>query len=646
MKKILTFLIIIIFGVTLSSCAKLNLGEVEDLDPVENNEDIPTNIVLESVTKKHKLYIGDNLELKATVQPSTVTEPVIFSSNDESIATVNSLGIVTGISEGLVKITAKVSKTISLFETKTVEDHLYLTVEKRPVEIEAVEISGEASVYTGDILKLDIIKNPVDATYNGTWSSSDNTIASIDQNGRLLAHKAGVVEVEFRVDEEISSKKTITVLERSTPPTSINIEVRDLLEVGSSLRAYISTTPVGALNTVTWESSNPEIASIDEDGLVTGLSEGSTTITAKYNDEVFSSTVIKVIDYRIDTTTLEDNLVDLVRTRKDSVFGVSNYIRDMENDLIRSSIGSGFVYKYKIKLLDNSIVESLDEIRSFSEVDYFIYYLITNRHVVQGSDALKIYMPKIDSEVNARLIQYDDKEDIAVVTFNYEEFIKPLVLADSDALEAGRFAVAIGNPSGYEFSSTATFGMISSPSRFLPTDTDGDGVNDWDAEYIQHDVAINPGNSGGPLFNLQGEVIGVNTLKYASTNIEGMGFSIPSNVVKNLIPVLETGEKPKRATLGVSAIEVKNILLDPKSEYIIPEGINFGLYVVGVVEGSPAALGGIMEGDIITSFNDVELTSIVLLRGELNQIILGENMEIEVVVYRNDEYLNLNLVFE
>src|SRR5690606_10265096 len=120
----------------------------------------------------------------------------------------------------------------------------------------------------------------------------------------------------------------------------------------------------------------------------------------------------------------EDNLVDLVRTRKDSVLGVSNYKYDNEGDLLRNSLGSGFVYKVEFVLKNGAVLHNIEELRTFADVDYYKYYLITNRHVVIGSDKLKIYLHKIDNEIDANLIQYDDKVDLAIVSFTYDEYIR------------------------------------------------------------------------------------------------------------------------------------------------------------------------------------------------------------------------------
>jgi serine protease Do len=640
MKKVLTFILLFVVGISLSGC-KIDFGKPSDLNPKPTDEELPVSVEVESITKTHKLYVDETLQLKATVYPTTITEPIVFSSNNENIATVNQEGLVTGVSEGTVKITAKVTKS-----STTVEGFIVLTVEKRPVALTSVSITGPDTVFVDDYTKLGLVFNPEGATANGTWTTNNQSVATIDANGNLYGVSVGTVLVTYSVNEQISATKSINVVSRGGVATELSIIVRDIIETGEEVQAYIDVTPAGSIKgEISWTSSNNSIATVDSNGKIKGIKEGTVIITAKNENNLTAAVEINVLNYKLDNLELEDNIVELARTRKDSILGVSNYKYDKDNDLVRNSLGSGFIYKIEFMLKNGTTVYDLKDIKTFNEVETYKYYMITNRHVVEGSDALKVYLHQIDDEVPATLIQYDDKVDVAIITFNYDKYIRPLELGDSDKLVAGKFAIAIGNPSGYEFSSSITFGIISHPKRFLPTDTNEDGINDWDSEYIQHDVAINPGNSGGPLLNLKGEVIGINTLKYVASNIEGMGFSIPINVVKDLIPILESGEKPNRALLGVTAIAVKDIKNNPKSEYIVPDEIEYGLYVVSVSEGSVAAKGGILVDDIITSFNGLEITNITILRAQLNQIVVGQETEIEVIVYRNGEYITLTLIF-
>ncbi len=643
MKKIFKILLVLVLAFTLIGCDGFNFNFGNPFDTTENGDSAsPTyTINVESTNNKHKIEVDEELQLSATIYPTELTGVITFSSNNVAIATVNNSGRVTGVSSGIVKITAKSSVKINN-KTEIITGHIYITVVEKEVPITGVTIDGPGNTYIDDLVKYTLNLTPENANQVGTWSVDNELVAKIDQNGRLVAISIGAINVKYSVDGVVKATKAVYVLGRNTNPTAIEIEVRDEVAVGESLKAYIKTTPIGALNDVTWKSSNQDILTIDSYGTINTLKAGVVTITAE-RGILEATKTIEVTNYKVDSGSLEEQQVAVFETTKHAVFGVSNHQIDENQILRRVATGTGFIYKVEFFLKDGSILDNVNNLRSFDEVDYFKYYLITNHHVIEDSDALKVYITDIELELDATLIQHDDKVDLAIITFEYNKYIRQLVLGNSSELVQGLFAYAIGNPHGYEYSFTA--GIISHPKRYLATDTDGDGVNDWDSEYIQHDVAINPGNSGGPLFNIKGEVIGINTLKLVDSKTESMGFSIPIDVAKAIIPILEEGEKPVRALIGIRVLAVKDILKDPYSEYTIPEGIEFGLYVDEVVANSVASRGGVLADDIIIKFNNVNLTNSQILRAELNNIVVGSNTEIEIIVYRNGEYKILTLVF-
>ena len=193
--------------------------------------------------------------------------------------------------------------------------------------------------------------------------------------------------------------------------------------------------------------------------------------------------------------------------------------------------GSGVIYK-RVPIYEGDTLVN------------YRYYVVTNKHVVTLDEADKTkfnrlniyaYLGEEDIEIKANIVGYDSKVDIALITFESSKYIEPVEFADSSKIDKGSIAIAIGNPGGYNYYGSVTFGVVSARSRYISTDTDGDHTDDFYAEYIQHDVAINPGNSGGGLFNIKGQLIGINTLKIVQSTVDGMGFSIPSNVVFNLL---------------------------------------------------------------------------------------------------------------
>ncbi len=212
-------------------------------------------------------------------------------------------------------------------------------------------------------------------------------------------------------------------------------------------------------------------------------------------------------------------------------------------------------------------------------------YIITNNHVVANADEIKVKLSD-GREFKGDVKGTDEKLDLALLKIDAKDHLPIATLGDSDRIEIGEWVMAIGNPFG--LSQTVTAGIISAQGRVL-----GSGPYD---DFIQTDASINPGNSGGPLFNAQGEVIGINTAIVSGG--QGIGFAIPVNMAKNIIPMLKEKGKVTRGWIGVS--------IQP----ITPElGQSFGLdgekgaLVTEVVKDGPAEKAGIKPGDIIMEFN-------------------------------------------
>lgn len=162
-------------------------------------------------------------------------------------------------------------------------------------------------------------------------------------------------------------------------------------------------------------------------------------------------------------------------------------------------------------------------------------YIVTNHHVIENAQEIMVKLADA-SEVKATLLGSDAYSDLALLRIEANENLKSFKLGDSSLARVGEFVVAIGSPLGVEFSNTTTFGIISGKDRLVAVDLNGDGISDWDMLVLQTDAAINPGNSGGALVNMSGELIGINSLKISSDDVEGMGFSIPINEV---IPIVQ-----------------------------------------------------------------------------------------------------------
>jgi serine protease Do len=281
---------------------------------------------------------------------------------------------------------------------------------------------------------------------------------------------------------------------------------------------------------------------------------------------------------------------------------------------------------------------------------------MTNRHVVSDNEkdivSVEVYDGDLGVYYEAEVLGFDDKVDVAVVKFLTEKFMKPVEFM-SEQVERGDFAIAIGNPNGYDYYGSATFGIVSHGKRYLSDDTDGDLINDWDAEYIQHDVAINPGNSGGALINLEGKLIGINTLKLVGSKVDNMGFAIPTNTISKLLPYLEAGEVPERFKLGINIYTVKDIIDSKYNENFtdaegnpiesFPEDITNGIYVIEPNEDIISE-GLFLPGDIIVLFNGQEIKYSYEFRAVLGEMVKGDTATFKV--YRDGEYVNLSYTFE
>jgi serine protease Do len=212
-------------------------------------------------------------------------------------------------------------------------------------------------------------------------------------------------------------------------------------------------------------------------------------------------------------------------------------------------------------------------------------------------------------ELEATLIGSDVFTDLALLEVKVDFEVNAFKLGDSSLVKVGENALAIGSPLGLSFQGSVTMGIISGKDRVVPVDLDNNGTDDWDSIVLQTDAAINPGNSGGPLINLAGELIGITSMKIADSSVEGMGFAIPINEIIPIIQQLKDNGEVIRPVVGISAVSLDELAVYQKSYYGIRLDLNAGLYVMSVIKGSPAELSGIKEGDVITAFDNTNITS-------------------------------------
>ena len=273
--------------------------------------------------------------------------------------------------------------------------------------------------------------------------------------------------------------------------------------------------------------------------------------------------------------------------------------------------------------------------------------MVTNNHVVEGADTLSVCF--IDNQVYEAAIKGTDPEnDLAVIAVPLDSIsddtmsqIAVASIGDSDSLKVGEQVVAIGNALGY--GQSVTTGIVSAVNRTLSSDSsdtqdsESSSGDSSSATYIQTDAAINPGNSGGALLNMNGEVIGINSAKLASTEVEGMGYAIPISRVSDIIDNLMNQttrtkvDSDKQGTIGIKGI---NVTSDVQEKYGLPEGI----YVSEVTSGSAADKAGITSGSVITKFDGKSVNDIESLQDLLQYYEAGETVELTLQVPDGDSY--------
>lgn len=437
--------------------------------------------------------------------------------------------------------------------------------------------------------------------------------------------------------------RSVCIIVEGIIPETIDVTIdNNLLDIGDKGNIQISSQTLNADLTCSFKSSDESVATV-KDGIVTAVNSGLAVITVSSIKNPNLSKDIYVIvqgddkiinvEEKVENITEYVDIADfkkvlepvIIKARK-SVVGVTGYIQK-NGSTIEDTSASGIIYKKEVINETNK------------------YYVITNRHIVDKKAMVTIFDE--DEETEATVIACDSKVDVAVITFNSTKDYEIANFGDSDLISTGEFIITIGNTFGLEGYHSATFGIISYPQRYLSDDIDGDGTSDWDALYIQHDASISDGTSGGPLVNLKGEIIGLTTMKINDEKTDNMSFSIPINLVLELASQLEKGIVPQRPLLGVTVIDVKNIMSSESlmNQYNLPEGITFGMYIQSVVAGGVAEAAGVLPGDILLEFDGIEVRYSYNLRAALGEVIIGSGEEVILKVYRNGEIVTLKAVF-
>ncbi|HEL1584187.1 TPA: trypsin-like peptidase domain-containing protein [Streptococcus suis] len=336
-----------------------------------------------------------------------------------------------------------------------------------------------------------------------------------------------------------------------------------------------------------------------------GNKQETTVSPVQYNNETSTTEAVKLVQEAVVSVLNYQTL-----SGTNSLFGGEG-----SDELAVAGEGSGVIYKKN----DDTA------------------FLVTNTHVIAGAEKIEIQLAS-GEKVEGKLVGSDTYSDIAVVEIAADKVTTVAEFADSDNLNVGETAIAIGSPLGSVYANSVTQGIVSSLSRTVTSEAeDGQAIS---TNAIQTDTAINPGNSGGPLINIQGQVIGITSSKITSISaastdvaVEGMGFAIPSNDVVAIINQLETKGKVIRPALGVRTIDVAELSTSQRSTIGLKDSnLTSGVVVVSTQSGLPAD-GKLEKYDIITAISGETIET----KSDLQSILYKHNIgdTIKVTVYRD-----------
>jgi serine protease Do len=322
---------------------------------------------------------------------------------------------------------------------------------------------------------------------------------------------------------------------------------------------------------------------------------------------------------QVNVTSQITEVVDLV---SDAVVGVINIQQSgfWSDQTSEAGTGSGVIYKR-----ENGNA-----------------FIVTNHHVIEGANEVEVSLSD-GTRIPADILGSDVFTDLAVLRVDSAKIDTIADFGNSDTLRPGEPVIAIGNPLGLQFSGSVTQGIISGTDRTIPIDINRDGRPDWQAEVLQTDAAINPGNSGGALINIQGKVIGINSMKIAQQAVEGIGLAIPINSAQPIISDLEKFGEVRRPFMGIGSRSLSEVSSYHWHETLkLPEKVTAGVFIVSVVPLSPADQAGLQELDVIVKMDSQPIEDIIDLRKYLySKKDIGDPLEI--TFYRQGEKMTTTM---
>lgn len=376
------------------------------------------------------------------------------------------------------------------------------------------------------------------------------------------------------------------------------------------------------------ESLKIEISSIEEyedTNLLTEIDLLSSKLTSANNaindiKLILDSTKNEVSSLQDDLSISNSIIASLETKLNNSVQTIDNLENEIDGIISMDDFATQILNT--VSIIENSLIgivmkDSSESYSSGSGVIYRandnVYYVITNYHVIDESGKPFARL-KDNSEVEMNLLGFDYYSDLAVLTFTSSILYEPITFATYEDIDKGDTAIAIGTPISFDHYNTVTFGLISNIGIYI------DNNHYYGELYIQTDASLNPGSSGGGLFNINGELIGINVMKSVAEDVEGMAYSIPINLVETVVSVIETGDYYKRPDLGYEELIDISTIRNNRQLYkdiSIPSNIINGVYLKTVTENGVFNFAEIIDGDIITHVNGKPVNSIYILQNEL-----------------------------
>lgn len=330
-----------------------------------------------------------------------------------------------------------------------------------------------------------------------------------------------------------------------------------------------------------------------------------------------SGKIREIIEKEIREVTITES--DTIKPAIDKIYDAVVMVETYKGNRLVTT-GTGFVYKKDDK----------------------VGYIITNHHVIEDGNTIKV-INNNGQTTDAKVLGSDAYADIAVLSIDKEAVLQVAEIGNSTELELGDTLFTVGTPLGSEYMGTVTKGILSGKNRTVTVSL---SKGDFMMEVLQTDAAINPGNSGGPLVNINGQVVGVNSLKLVKDEIEGMGFAIPIELVMTSVQHLEKGEEIKRPLLGVEMLDVTNTYALYLNDIYLDQDFKNGVVVVNVMPNTPAA-AKLQKSDVILEINGTKINDIGHFRFILYKYSVGDTIKIKY--YRDgkiqevDVYLNKSI---